>query len=247
MPALMAASRKGATGTRRLLTVQIERLWGAGEIGLVRANYAPDIVDHMPVPGQAPGLDGMEQVVREFRTAMPDLRMTLHGTIVDGEDGCDFWTLTGTNTGPLFGRPPTGARVEMSGIDMVRARDGQVVELWHVEEMLRLEAQLGGSGEAFDLPPGYADSSSGPDGLDWLRQAAPDLRVGMDAHLIESGLAARRWTIGGTHTGGPLLGVQPKGRPFRVNGMDVVHIREDGLIDRILHVEELAQLRAQIA
>lgn len=301
--------------TRRLLTDQIERLWNGGELDLVRRNYRPDCVDHMPVPDQAAGLDGMEQVVREFRAAIPDLRMHLHGTIVNGELGCDWWTLTGTNTGPLFGRPPTGICVEMSGIDMVRVKDGQVAELWHIEEMLQFEAQLGLTGEAFGAPtPAYAAAETGPydpgahawtpdpatlttrerltlavarehieeiwakgredvarrlyapdvidrnpapgqrpgvdgilDVLGWLREAVPDLRMRIDAYLVEGEWAADRWTMTGTHTGAALMGLPAKGKRFRIHGMDVVRVRDDGLISQVFHVEEFAQLRAQIA
>lgn len=300
--------------TRALLTDQIERLWNGGEIDLVRRNYRADCVDHMPVPGQAAGLGGMEEVVRAFRIAMPDLRMTLHGTIVNGDHGCDWWTLTGTHTGPLFGREPTGARVEFGGIDMVRAEDGQVAELWHVEELLQFEMQLGDLSGGFGAPTDtYAPMESGPydpgagawtpdpatlselerrnlaiarehieeiwakgnedaarrlyapdvvdrnpapgqrpgvdgilDVLGWLREAAPDLRMAIGAYLVEGEWAADRWVMTGTHTGTPLMGLPARDRRFRINGMDVVHIRPDGLIDQVFHVEEFASLRAQI-
>lgn len=152
LPPPPAAPSTPVADMRRLLHDQIVGLWNDGRLGLVRENYAEDIVDHMPVPGQLGGLDGMEQVVVAFREAMPDLRMMLHGTIVSGDLGCDFWTLTGTNTGPLFGQPPTDAAVRISGIDMIRVREGQIAELWHVEEMLQFDAQLGGLATAPAAP-----------------------------------------------------------------------------------------------
>lgn len=85
------------------------------------------------------------------------------------------------------------------------------------------------------------------DVLGWLREAAPDLRMSINAYLVEGDLAADRWTMTGTHTGAPLMGMAAKGRPFRINGMDVIHVDHDGLIDWVFHVEEFAQLRAQIA
>jgi hypothetical protein len=71
--------------------------------------------------------------------------------------------------------------------------------------------------------------------------------MAIDAYMVEGDLAADRWTMTGTHTGTDLLGMPARGRPFRINGMDVIHLREDGLIDWVFHVEEFAQLRAQIA
>jgi predicted ester cyclase len=40
------------------------------------------------------------------------------------------WTLTGTNTGPLLGRPPTGEAVELSAIAIFRIDEGRIAERW---------------------------------------------------------------------------------------------------------------------
>lgn len=205
---------------RRLLTDQIERLWGRGELDVVWRNYHPDVVDHMPIPGQERGLDAMAAVVTQFRGMIPDMRLELHGTIVDGDRGCDWWTLTGTHA---------GRAVRFSGIDMIRAADGRIAELWHVEDMRRFEGQIAG-GEPADID------------LDEFRRAAPDLRVVEEARLSEAALSVRRFRIMGTHDAAPLMGVLPGGRSFAVTGMEVAR---DGA--RELRVIELARLRAQIA
>ncbi len=220
---------------RRLLTDQIERLWGAGELEVVWRNYSPDVVDRMPIPGQLGGLPGMAQVVREFRAAMPDLRMTLRGTIVDGAHGCDWWTLTGTNTGPLFGRPPTGAPVEINGIDMIRSQDGRVAEIWHVEEMMRFEAQLG------------REPEPAVDPIAAFHAASTDLRVTEEAVLREGPFRAVRSRVEGTHDAAPLLGVPPAGKRFSAAHMAVFRTRPDGAPELLVQVAELAQVRAQLA
>ena len=126
-----------------LLTAQIERVWGRGEVDRVDAMYTEDVVDRMPIPGQPTGRAALKDVVRAFRTALPDLRMDLHGVLASGDRGVDFWTLTGTHSGSLFGVAPSGRRVRFSGIDMVRVADGRIAELWHVEEMAQFASQLG--------------------------------------------------------------------------------------------------------
>lgn len=136
----------------RLLRDQIERLWGAGDLGLVDANYAADVIDHMPIPGQPQGRPALKDVVAQFRTALPDMKIRLHGTLAAGEIGVDFWTLEGTHRGPLFGLPGSGRTVRFSGIDMIRVRDGRIAELWHVEEMLHFEQQLGLVEGSFGTP-----------------------------------------------------------------------------------------------
>ena len=38
--------------------------------------------------------------------------------------------LHGTNTGPMFGRPPTGQPVELAAIVIFRIADGKIAERW---------------------------------------------------------------------------------------------------------------------
>lgn len=290
-----------------LLRAQILGLWGRGDISLVAQNYAPAVVDHMPVAGQAVGRGALAEVVTEFRRDIHGLTMTLHGTITCGNMGVDFWTLTGSH-----GDKP----LSFSGIDMVRVADGQITDIWHVEEMLQYADQIGATTTIFGAPvtaapdvttavdhdPGrlalvpantsmsalerrnlaiardhieniwargdmsaayrlYArdviDHQPAPgqragiggivDVLGWLREAVPDLRMDIMAYVVEDDLAADRWVMRGTHTGAPLMGIEAAGRSFAINGMDVIRIREDGLITDVWHVEEFARLRNQIS
>lgn len=136
---------------REVLRRNIEQVWGAGRLDLVDELFAPDVVDHNPAPGSAPGRDGIRDAVVAFRAGVPDLTMTLHTVLADGDRGTDHWTLTGTHTGDLFGIPASGRRVEFSGMDVVRVgAEGRITDIWHVEEMVALLGQVGA------LPPGQA-------------------------------------------------------------------------------------------
>jgi SnoaL-like polyketide cyclase len=55
------------------------------------------------------------------------------------------WTMTGTNTGTfdLFGLPPTGRPVTMTGQEIFRARGGKFAEVWHQEDAPGMLRQLG--------------------------------------------------------------------------------------------------------
>lgn len=138
----MSVPQGGTAVVRELLRRNICELWGQGREELLPELYAEDVVDHDPVQGQPPGLAGMLQVLREFHVAFPDLVMELHGAVVDGDHGTDWWTASGTHLGPLGPLPPTGRRVRFSGSDTVRVRDGRIVEIWHVEDLLALATQL---------------------------------------------------------------------------------------------------------
>jgi predicted ester cyclase len=85
------------------------------------------------------------------------------------------------------------------------------------------------------------------DALHLLRNAAPDLAMQVEAYVPDGDLVADRWRLRGTHTGTPLLGLEPSGRPFEIGGMDVVRIDDEGRITDIWHVEEFHRLLAQIS
>jgi predicted ester cyclase len=52
-------------------------------------------------------------------------------------------TGTGTHTGELMGVPPTGKRLEMTGIVIYRIAGGKIVERWAQHDVLGLMQQLG--------------------------------------------------------------------------------------------------------
>ncbi len=107
-----------------------EEVIPAGDPTAIRDLVAPGFVDHDPLPGQPPGLDGAEFVVATMTTALPDLRFTIDDLIAEDDRVVIRWTLSGTNTGPMLGRPPAGRPVELAAIVVFRIADGKIVERW---------------------------------------------------------------------------------------------------------------------
>jgi predicted ester cyclase len=72
----------------------------------------------------------------QMRAGCPDMEVITEHSVEDGEWVAHRYTIRGTHTGDLFGQPPTGERFETRGMDMVRVRDGQLIEHWAVAEPL---------------------------------------------------------------------------------------------------------------
>jgi ketosteroid isomerase-like protein len=53
-------------------------------------------------------------------------------------------TMTGTHTGEFDGISPTGKRVDIQYVDILRLRDGQIIEHWLSMDQLSFMRQLGG-------------------------------------------------------------------------------------------------------
>jgi len=112
---------------------------------------APDFVNHSAPPGVPPTREGLVQLTAAFRQAFPDGRMALEDMLAEGDKVVTRKTFRGTHQGDLMGLPPTGRRVEIGLIDIVRVVDGKVVEHWNAVDNLGMLQQLGAipaSGEA---------------------------------------------------------------------------------------------------
>ena len=95
-------------------------------------------------PGQeVHGLDGLRGVIGGYRTAFPDLKMTVDDLVVAGEKAVVSFTLTGTHKGDLMGIAATGKPIKVSGMVLSRLEDGRIVEEWEVLDQLTMLQQLG--------------------------------------------------------------------------------------------------------
>jgi predicted ester cyclase len=123
----------------------LAEVWEQGRTDVASELMTDDVIDHNPYPGQPPGLEGHNWAVAMVRRAFPDLRFTADVVVSDSDLVAGRWTMTGTNTGvfDLFGLPPTGRPVTMTGQEIFRARSGKFAEVWHQEDAPGMLRQLG--------------------------------------------------------------------------------------------------------
>lgn len=105
--------------------------------------YAPDLVWHEP-DQEVRGYEEVRNFVSMYKTAFPDLHVTVEDAIVQGDKVVTRYTVRGTHQGEIeeFG-PPTGRQVELEGITIHRIEDGKIVEEWERYDNLGILQQLG--------------------------------------------------------------------------------------------------------
>jgi steroid delta-isomerase-like uncharacterized protein len=119
-------------------------IWNEGNLDLVDELYAPDFVWHVvDISGDVVGTAAFKELVTSFRTAFPDFHVTFDETLQAGDTTVIRWTMTGTNTGPLQGLPPSGQRVRLQGVAISRTVDGKTVEVWQHYNALSMFQQMG--------------------------------------------------------------------------------------------------------
>jgi steroid delta-isomerase-like uncharacterized protein len=112
-----------------------------GDAALLDRVVAADYIEH------SEGFQGVEpfkQQITAFRTAFPDLHVTIDDVLdADGSRFASRTTVTGTHTGELMGMPGTGKRISVESVDIGRVENGQAKERWGGLNMFSLLTQLG--------------------------------------------------------------------------------------------------------
>ncbi len=121
----------------------IEEVFSQGNLAVADEIIAPDFIENDPMPGQEPGLAGVKAMVGVFRTAFPDIHITIEDLIAEGDKVVGRVTTHGTHQGQFEGIAPTGKQVTVKEIHIVRIANGKAVEHWGIEDSLGMMQQLG--------------------------------------------------------------------------------------------------------
>lgn len=81
--------------------------------------------------------------VNTYRTAFPDVKITVDYTAAEGDIVFSHWTATGTNTGNLGTMPPTGKSVTVEGYELNKLKDGKISEHRGMYDQMSFMMQLG--------------------------------------------------------------------------------------------------------
>ncbi|HMM41154.1 MAG TPA: ester cyclase [Thermomicrobiales bacterium] len=118
-----------------------EEVVNARRLDMLREITAPDYINHnLATPN--PGVEGMRQVIEMFVAGFPDLRVTLHDVIAEGDRVCTRGTMSGTQQGQFLDMEPTGRPISVEYIDIWRVEDGKLAENWVQIDLLGLKQQL---------------------------------------------------------------------------------------------------------
>jgi len=95
-----------------------------------------DVIDQMSHPqtkgyGQAEhgrqiDMDEFKKLWSGLRSAFPDIHVTIHDTIEQGEKVAARWTATMTHKGEFLGFAPTGRTATITGISLQRWENGKI-------------------------------------------------------------------------------------------------------------------------
>jgi steroid delta-isomerase-like uncharacterized protein len=133
-------SENNKTVVRRL----IEEVWNRGNLSVVDELFTPNYEHHdASSPDFGRGPESEKKRAALYRTAFPDLQLTIEDIIAEGQTVVARWSCRGTHKGDLSGIAPTGKQVTISGVSIARFTNGKMVEGWVNWDALGLMHQLG--------------------------------------------------------------------------------------------------------
>lgn len=128
---------------KSLILRYLEEVWGKGNIAAVDDFLSPDYRRYLSPIAEPLTLDGQKQRLTGFRTAFPDVQITVEDIFADGDRVVFRSIMRGTHQGVFQGIQPTGRRVTVGLLDMIRIENGKFIEHWGGPDLFDLVKQLG--------------------------------------------------------------------------------------------------------
>ena len=120
-----------------------EEVLNKGNVNAADEFIARDVVNHSPLPGELPGLEGTKQGFAMMLKSFPDIHITVEDILAEGDKVVTRSTWRGTHKGQFMGIPPTNKPVTVAIITIDRISSGKIVEHWDVADQMAMMQQLG--------------------------------------------------------------------------------------------------------
>jgi steroid delta-isomerase-like uncharacterized protein len=131
-------------GNKNIVRRLFEEVWNKGNLQVTDDLFTPNYTHHdSSTPDVGRGPESERKRATLYRTAFPDLRLTVEDIIAEGETVVARWSCRGTHKGDLNGIAPTGKHVNITGISIARFTNGKMSEGFVNWDALSLMQQLG--------------------------------------------------------------------------------------------------------
>jgi predicted ester cyclase len=117
--------------------------WNTGDTAYLNEALAASFTDRTLPPGRPQGPEGPAYASRQFRAAVPDLKVDVEKMVVSGEYVTVHMVFTGHFSGRFGSTQGTGQPIRFIATDLLRIRGGHVTDNWHLEDNLTLFQQMG--------------------------------------------------------------------------------------------------------
>lgn len=126
----------------QLFRILIEEGFSKGDVTVFDTHSSPAFIEHQH-GFSPPNAEGVKKGIKNLHGAFPDFSLIIEDLVVDRDTVWGRMTGRGTHEKQFGPMPPTGRKFEITVIDIMKFKDGKLVEHWGVADRLSLMEQLG--------------------------------------------------------------------------------------------------------
>ena len=130
------------TDSKGTVSLLIDEVFNKGNLSVLEEIVHPDYHYESPTETME-GIADLKAFAQAFRSAFPDLQISIDEQIAEGEKVSTRISMTGTHRGDFLGLPATDRKVQLQGVVLSRLEDGLIKNEWELLDQLTLLQQLG--------------------------------------------------------------------------------------------------------
>lgn len=122
------------------------RIWDSAEVEAFEKVLSKDLIDHeREEKGKTSDYQNMIDATLRVHAGFSEVKHEpLQTHYVEGDKVIVYWNHTAIHTGEVGGISATNKPIRMKGVDIFQIKDGKITEIWHVEAIHQIMAQIGG-------------------------------------------------------------------------------------------------------
>ena len=123
-----------------------DRLWNNGDETAIDELLHPECTGHGLADNEGNEVRGIESFrafYHNFRSAFPDIHVEIEEYVASGDLISVYCRCTATHSGQGFVLPATNRKVDFTGQNMIRIKDGLIFESWNSFDFLKVMQQIG--------------------------------------------------------------------------------------------------------
>lgn len=94
-------------------------------------------------PENVVGIEAAKAFYTNYITGFSNIEFTIVDIFGQNDKLVKYWNFKGTNTGEFFGMPPTGNKVDMDGVTLVKMKNGKIAQEQDFMDNMAFMQQLG--------------------------------------------------------------------------------------------------------
>jgi predicted ester cyclase len=130
--------------TMALVRRYVEQVVSGGNFAVLDELAAPNYKRYLTATTQPINLEAQKKRLAGMRAALPDLNLTIEDIFAVGDRVAYRATGRGTQQGALLGLAPTGKKMAVTEVGIMRIENGKIAEQWGGADTFDMLQQLGG-------------------------------------------------------------------------------------------------------